>query len=124
MMTAREVDKLVEGYVGTDSGYLNGFSYSKHDDFYLRYCDLDVDVAGYRARCGTTRKAFIQILKDAKPRNQAKIICGVFEMLPPPDSSATDEHSRKRLSLYKELLDVAKRLGVCPRISLRCAEFA
>jgi len=39
MMTEREIPKLVEGYIGIDGGYLCGFSYSKHDDFYIRYCD-------------------------------------------------------------------------------------
>ena len=62
------------------------------------------------ATCGTTRWTFIKILKDAKPRNQAKIIRGVFEMLPPPDSPTTDERSLKKLALYRELLDVARRL--------------
>jgi len=42
-MTPREINKLVEDYIGTDSGYLNHFSYSKHDQFYYAYCDLDVD---------------------------------------------------------------------------------
>lgn len=53
--------------------------------------------------------AFIQILRDAKPRDQAKIIRGVFEMMPPPEE-VTDEASRKRVSLYKQLLGVAARL--------------
>ncbi len=109
MMTPREIDKLVEDYIGTQMGYLNGFSYSIHDAFYHRYCDLDVDVAAYRAKGLTTRRAFVEILKDAKPRDQAKIIRGVFEMLPPPEE-ANDDAARKRLALHKQLLDVAARL--------------
>ncbi len=73
MMTPREIDRLVEDYIGTNGGYLNNFSYSIHDAFYHRYCDLDVDVAAYRAKGLTTRRAFIAILRDAKPRDQAKI---------------------------------------------------
>jgi hypothetical protein len=109
MITPREIDRLVEDYIGTDSGYLIGFSYSTHDTFYHRYCDLEVDVAAYRARERTTRRAFIAILSDAKPRDQAKIIRGVFEMIPPPEDG-TDDAARKRLALHRQLLGVAVRL--------------
>ena len=109
MMTMREIHKLVEDYIGTHNGYLNGFSYRIHDNFYPRYCDLDIDVAAYRAKGFTTLQAFIQILRGAQARDQAKIIRGVFEMMPPPEE-VTDETSRKRLSFYKQLLDVAGRL--------------
>jgi hypothetical protein len=34
-MTPREINKLVEGYIGTNGGYLNHFSYSIHDKFYI-----------------------------------------------------------------------------------------
>lgn len=110
-MTPREIDKLVEGYIGTNAGYLNAFSYKIHDFFYHRYCDLDIDVAAYRARGLTTRHAFIAILREAKSRDQAKIIRGVFEMIPPPEE-ATDDAARKRFTLHKQLLDVAARLEV------------
>ena len=110
MMTAREIDMLVEDYVGTSSGYLNGFSYSIHEAFYQAYCDIEIDVAAYRARGLTTRGAFIEILREAKPKDQAKIIRGVFEMVPPPEK-VTDVAARKRRTLYKELLAVAARLG-------------
>jgi hypothetical protein len=86
MMTDREIHRLVEDYIGTDGGYLCGFSYSKHNNFYVQYCDMDVDVPSYRARGLTTRRAFIAILKDSKAREQARIIRGVFEMFPRPTS--------------------------------------
>ena len=66
MMTDREIHRLVEDYIGTDRGYLCGFTYSKHNNFYVQYCDMDVDVPSYRARGLTTRRAFIAILKDSK----------------------------------------------------------
>jgi hypothetical protein len=109
MMTPREIERLVHGYIGTNMGYLNGFSYSIHDAFYNRYCDLEIDVAAYRARGLTTRGAFIDILKEAKPRDQAKIIRGVFEMTPPPEDGS-DDLSRRRIALHSQLLDVAARL--------------
>jgi hypothetical protein len=109
MMTPREIDKLVEEYIGTDGGYLRHFSYSKHDRFYPHYCNLDIDPAAYRANGFTTLKAFIQILKDSGPREQAKIIRGVFAMIPPPQVSSDDE-TRKKITLHRELLVIAARL--------------
>ena len=109
MMTQREIIKLVEDYIGTNGGYLNRFSYSIHDAFYLHWCDLDIDASAYRAKGLTTLKAFIQILRDSEPRTQAKIIRGVFDMIPPP-TEATDDQSRKKLAVHKELLSVASRL--------------
>lgn len=109
MMSLREINLLVESYIGTTDGYLNHFSYSKHDRFYPLYCNLDIDVSAYRAKGHTTRTAFIQILKDAQPRDQAKIIRGIFEMLPAPEK-ADDEMGRKKRTMYVELLAVATRL--------------
>jgi len=109
-MFLREINKLVEGYIGTTSGgYLEHFSYSKHEAFYHVYCDLDVDVLAYRSRGLSTRNAFIQILKDAKPRDQAKIIRGTFKMLPPPEK-AYDEETSQKIKIHEELLEIAVRL--------------
>lgn len=109
-MRPRDIQKLVEDYIGTSSGYLNQFSYSIHDRFYHQYCDLDVDVASYRQRGHTTRTAFIEILKTAPPRAQASIIRGVFEMIPPP-GIASDEDSAKRIRVHRELIDLAGTLA-------------
>jgi HEPN domain-containing protein len=110
MMTPREINRLVVDYVGTtNDGYLKHFSYSKHDSFYHLYCDLDVDVSAYRSRGLTTKNGFIQILKDAQPRDQAKIIRGAFAFIPPPENPSNDE-DQKRLKAYNELLTVASRL--------------
>lgn len=110
MMSLREINLLIESYIGTTSdGYLCYFSYSVHERFYPIHCNLDIDVLAYRAKGLSTRKAFIQILKDAQPRDQAKIIRGVFNMIPPPKED-NDEESKKKKELYNELLAVAVRL--------------
>jgi len=106
-MNIRDINKLVENYIGTTAdGYLRGFSYSKHERFYPMYCGIDVDVPEYRASGHTTRTAFIQILKDSKPRDQAKIIRGTLDYIPPPDSP-TDEIERRRKESYQDLLKIA-----------------
>jgi hypothetical protein len=104
-----EINLLVEKYIGTTQGYLNNFSYSSHESFYPVYCGLDIDVVAYRKQSLTTRNAFIQILKDAQPRDQAKIIRGVFKLLPPP-KLLSDEIAQAKKALYDELLAVASRL--------------
>lgn len=106
-MHIRDINKLVETYIGTTSdGYLRHFSYSKHEKFYHLYCDLDVDVPSYRSLGHTTRSAFIQILKDSKPREQAKIIRGTFEYIQPPEPPF-DEEEKKRHQAYQDLLKLA-----------------
>jgi len=112
MMTMQEINLLVEKYIGTTpDGYLCHFSYSKHERFYPFYCNLDIDVPAYRAKGHTTRTAFIQILKDASPSDQAKIIRGALIMVPPPDETDDDNVHKKR-TLYKELLVIADRLDI------------
>jgi hypothetical protein len=109
MMTARETIMLVEDYIGTTGGYLNHFNYNNHDSFYHTYCDLDVDVPAYRAKGLTTRKAFLQILKDSSARDQAKIIRGTFEFIRPPEESDSAENVKRRKA-HDHLLAVAVRL--------------
>jgi hypothetical protein len=109
-MRPREINKLVEDYIGTtDSGYLKYFSYSTHDRFYHHYCDVEVDVQSYRDQGLSTRKAFIAILKDLDARSQAKVIRGTFEMIPTPENPI-DEDDIKRVRIHNELLSVAAQL--------------
>jgi hypothetical protein len=51
----------------------------------------------------------MEILKEAQQRDQAKIIRGVFDMIPPPDD-LRDEKSKKKREIYDELMKVAVRL--------------
>ena len=108
-MKIRDINRLVEDYIGTDGGYLCHFSYSKHEKFYHLYCDLDIDVPAYRAQGHTTRSAFLEILKNAKPRQQAKIIRGTFEYIPPPEEPC-DAAGKRRRQVYEDLLAVAETL--------------
>lgn len=108
-MTPVEITRLVERYIGTDTGYLQGFSYSSHEDFYSLYCDLDIDVSAYRKRFGTTRRTYIGILQEVAPKDQAKILRGTFAFVNSPDAPE-DDPDPKRLALYQELVEVAKRL--------------
>jgi hypothetical protein len=80
-----EVYKVVNDYIGvTQDGYLKGFSYRTHEEFYPYHCDLDIDVQRYRP--GTTRHVFTRILEEASGEDQAKILKGVLDKFP-PDSS-------------------------------------
>jgi hypothetical protein len=77
-LRSSEIIKLVNGYIGVDSGYLVGFSYRSHREFYLEL-DLDIDPEKYT---GTTRERFIRILGEATPDTQATILQGILDRYP------------------------------------------
>lgn len=77
-----EIYSLVYDYIGVEGGYLKEFTYRLHNEFYPRFCGFTVDVPGVRARIGTTKEAFIAILRDAESEHQARIVEGVFAFLP------------------------------------------
>jgi hypothetical protein len=78
-LTRAEINKLVYKYIGVDAGYLVGFSYQKHHDFYVEL-ELDIDPFKYE---GTTRQRFTTILEEAEPPIQARIVRGIVERYPP-----------------------------------------
>jgi hypothetical protein len=84
-MTRMEIKKLVNRYIGVSGGYLGDFSYRTHADFYVEYCDLDIDPYQYE---GTTRERFEKILETSPPHVQSKIIRGIIEKYPPKDGDA------------------------------------
>ena len=59
------VMKIVNKYIGVNSGYLGHFSYRLHHDFYPEHCDLDINPNDYE---GTTRDRFIKIISGARDR--------------------------------------------------------
>lgn len=73
--------RLVNRYIGVDSGYLGDFSYRTHTDFYPEYCGI-YDIFPDELD-GTTRQRFIAILIGQTPDRQAKILRGVLERFPP-----------------------------------------
>jgi hypothetical protein len=115
-MSQAEIDLLVLRYIGTDGGYLCGFSYAEHESFYVNYCDLmGIDVAEKRsAYGGTTKKAFIGILKEASPADQARIVRGVLAKFPSDDFTGAD--AGRRLEAGRRLAAIADRLegGIVP----------
>jgi hypothetical protein len=89
-LTRPEIYKVVNDYIGvTSDGYLVGFSYRTHEEFYPYYCDLDIDVQQYRP--ATTKEAFRLILEKAAPADQAKILKGVLAKFPPDSSDAREK---------------------------------
>ncbi|MFM6354935.1 MAG: hypothetical protein ACKPH7_30180 [Planktothrix sp.] len=106
MLKQSEIYRLVNDYIGVSKGYLNGFSYRTHYEFYPYYCDLEIDVADYEP--GTTREKFIRILEESNPLVQAKILKGVFKKFP---VSAFEEQDRERKQdLYDEYQVIIAKL--------------
>lgn len=85
-----EIIRLVNQYIGVNGGYLVGFSYRTHREFYE---ELDLAI-NPDALDGTTRERFISILKQSKPEVQAKILNGILDRLPP----SSEEHRTEELA--------------------------
>lgn len=106
MLRKSEIYRLVNDYIGVSEGYLNGFSYRTHREFYSYYCDLEIDVSNYEP--GTTREKFIRILEESNLLVQAKILKGVFKKIP---VLAFEEQNRERKQkLYDEYQVIIARL--------------
>ena len=58
-----EVFTVVNRYIGVCGGYLGDFSYRTHAEFYLEFCDVDVDADKLE---GTTRERFLTILQRSE----------------------------------------------------------
>jgi len=78
-LTRKDIFAVVNQYIGVEGGYLGDFSYRTHHDFYLEYCDLDINPYDYD---GTTRARFIAILSQSDPQTQATILEGVLAKYP------------------------------------------
>ena len=103
-----QIMKVVNRYIGVSGGYLGDFSYRTHADFYSEYCDLDIDPNKYE---GTTRERFIEILTNASPSAQAKILRGVLERFP-----LEDEPKTRTQQLHVEVLQWARSLEHAPAV--------
>jgi hypothetical protein len=105
-MTKGEINALVYKYIEVDGGYLRGFSYSQHDRFYIEFCDLpNIDVPAVRQRCTTTRYSFLDILENATPVEQARIIRGTLAKFPP------DQFPEDRVAAKTDLAEQFKTLA-------------
>src|ERR1041385_2427797 len=78
-LTRPEIFTVVNQYIGVSGGYLGDFSYRTHEEFYLEYCDLDINPDAYE---GTTRWRFITILGEQPPDRQAIILRGILRKYP------------------------------------------
>jgi len=91
-LTRPEIYTVVNRYIGVNGGYLGDFSYRSHAEFYLEFCDLDIDPSQLS---GTTRERFIQILNKSSPDVQAQILRGLLKKYPvgSADLRTQDRHA-------------------------------
>jgi len=105
MLTRPEIYKLVNDYIGVSGGYLGDFSYRTHEEFYMQYCDLDINPNNYT---GTTRERFIQILSSSNQVVQAKIVKGILEKY--PVTNFPENEWNKKQKIYDSFQIIIKRL--------------
>lgn len=79
-LTRPEVFTVVNRYIGVDAGYLRDFSYRSHREFYLEFCDLDINPEEHAGT--TTRERFIAVITSAEPAIQARILRGILKKCP------------------------------------------
>src|SRR5438045_2403484 len=101
-MTRIEQKQLVNRYIGVSGGYLADFSYRTHEDFYLEYCNLDINPNEIQ---GTTRVRFETILEQSSPDVQAKILRGILKKYPPVPG-----HELRTQERHDEFLQLAQRI--------------
>jgi len=102
--------RLVNRYIGVESGYLGDFSYRTHSEFYPEYCGIyDVETDAFD---GTTRQRFIEIMLSRKPHDQAKILRGVTAKF-----GHNDATSPERTALRSEIDAWALDLERGPSVS-------
>ncbi len=109
-LTRQEIYRVVYDYIGVSQGYLGDFSYRTHQEFYPRYCGLEIDPS--KLEDMTTKERFIKILEEASPANQAKILRGVLAKYP---CSSTEAHRTKQR--YNEIQETIARLEALPLVS-------
>ncbi|HEX8411818.1 MAG TPA: abortive infection family protein [Thermoanaerobaculia bacterium] len=105
-LTKAEIARVINDYIGVDGGYLQDFSYTKLDEFYPYYCDLDVEPQKLYPDT-TTRRRFQAILETADAPIQARILRGLLAYLPPSEQSA--RRTAKRAAEIQALADRIER---------------
>jgi len=98
--------RVVNTYIGVDSGYLIGFSRRELEEFYPSYCEVELAPTDYSE--GTVRERFIATIEAQPPRVQAKILRGLLLKVPSPTARVPN------LMTPAEILQVAERLEGLP----------
>jgi hypothetical protein len=110
-----EIFTVVNRYIGVSGGYLGDFSYRSHAEFYLEFCDLDVNPYDIE---GTTRERFLAILQRSEPAAQAKILRGVLRKYPVGSSELrTPERAAEVDSMIRRLEAGCGVAGTRPSIT-------
>lgn len=109
----REINKVVNKYIGVSGGYLGDFTYRSHQEFYNEL-ELDIDP---NKLSGTTRERFIQILSGAAPDVQARILQGVLDRYP------VDSNPSRTTALYDEIAGWIRRLGTSSVVTIGSLRF-
>ena len=105
-LTSGEIGRLVYNWIGVDAGYLNGFSYAKHDRFWLHVADIHVDTA----RHPPTRRCFEDTLGSVSALHQAAALREILERFPPPEAPDPANPNFQSSKLHREILAWISRL--------------
>jgi Abortive infection C-terminus len=103
-MTQQEALRFIKGYIGVeDGGHLSDFTHRTLDEFYIEFCNLEIDGKPYSG--SSKREKFHKILCDSTPDTQAKIIRGILKKCPHDPSKPF-----RSQQAVDELVAIAQRL--------------
>ncbi len=105
MITDKEIETIVNQYIGVAGGYLGDFSYRTHQDFYSNFCSIDIDVNAFE---GTTRQKFIAILQSRSQSEQIMILEGIKKRF--PFNNFSNEEKQNRQASFDLINSIVLRL--------------
>jgi hypothetical protein len=101
-LTKGEILRIVDGYLTVIDWNLVDFTHFELSEFFPRYSGLEID---YDAFEGSKRARFITILENLDARDQARVLRGLLEAIPPAERPT---ESQRDLGPWIE--NVARRL--------------
>jgi len=106
-LTRKEIDQLVNDWIGVNGGYLGDFSYRSHDRFWMNTCELEVDTAAFP---GTTRMCFENTLFEASALEQAAALRAILDDYPPLVEVDAARHKFRTTPLRDQMIGWVSRL--------------
>lgn len=105
-LTALEIKRLVQKWIGVSGGYLADFSYNSHAEFYV---DLGLSIDPFQYE-GTTRERFTKILSESVPDVQARILEGVLTKYPVGSQIPQGSKADRSQQMFDEIRGWVARL--------------
>jgi len=106
-LTRKEIDRLVNDWIGVNGGYLGDFSYRTHDRFWMDMCEREVNTSAFP---GTTRMCFENTLFEASALEQAAALRAILDEYSLPSDVDPARRRFRTPALRDQIIGWASRL--------------